>query len=105
MNKKLGAFLASMVLLALPVASLAVTVSGTPQPTPNQPIQISQIIDNVLNFIVWPLAVGAVIGLFMLAGMQFLTGHGEPGKMQEARRSVAWGVVGVIVMLLAFSII
>jgi hypothetical protein len=42
---------------------------------------------------------------FVIAGVLFLTAQGAPEKLKEAKSAVIWGVVGVIVGIVAFSII
>ena len=42
--------------------------------------------------------------MFIWAGVTFLTANGAPEKIQQARTAAMWGVVGVIVMILAYSI-
>ena len=42
---------------------------------------------------------------FIVAGVLFLTAQGEPDKITKARSAFIWGVAGVIVGIIAFSII
>lgn len=42
---------------------------------------------------------------FVLAGILFLTAQGQPEKLQTARAAFVWGVVGVIVGIIAYGII
>lgn len=42
---------------------------------------------------------------FLVAGVLFLTAAGDPGKLTIARAAFIWGIVGVVVGILAFSII
>ncbi len=48
---------------------------------------------------------GVAVISFLVAGVLFLSSHGEPEKIKQARAAVYWGVAGVIVGILAFSII
>ncbi len=85
----------------MPIVSLAINFvlpSGTANLSP------AALVVTVLNFI-WPIIVGVVIVMFITAGFLFITAQGEPGKLTSARNAVIWGVVGVVVILLAFSII
>ncbi len=55
-------------------------------------------------------AAGLVFGavaviMFIIAGVLFMTAQGQPEKVQTARQAFLWGVAGVIVGILAFSII
>jgi len=56
------------------------------------------------------LAVGLIFGAiavicFVMSGILFLTAQGAPEKLTTARSALMWGVVGVIVGIVAFSII
>ena len=42
---------------------------------------------------------------FVMAGILFLTAGGAPEKVQAARSAFIWGVAGVIVGIVAYSII
>jgi len=42
---------------------------------------------------------------FVIAGVLFLTAQGSPEKIQAARNAFLWGVAGVVVGVLAFTII
>ena len=94
----------------MPILTFAQIDIGTVQspplatgvPTTNP---VSGVMKNIINYVVWPIAVGVVIVLFIMAGMIFLTAQGEPGKIETARKAVTWGVVGVIIILISFSII
>jgi hypothetical protein len=48
---------------------------------------------------------GVAVICFLIAGILFLTAGGEPEKIKQARAAFIWGVAGVIVGILAFSII
>jgi len=48
---------------------------------------------------------GVAVIMFVVAGVLFLSAQGEPEKLKQARAAVIWGVAGVIVGILAFSII
>lgn len=56
------------------------------------------------------MAAGLIFGAvavisFVVAGVLFLTASGAPEKIQQARSAFLWGVAGVIVGIVAFSII
>ncbi len=48
---------------------------------------------------------GVAVISFVVAGVLFLSSRGEPEKIKQARSAVIWGVAGVVVGILAFSII
>jgi hypothetical protein len=100
MNKKIIIVASCLALLALPLATMAFDAG----PTPNSVVlSVPQIIDLLLNFI-WPIFAGFAVVMFLFAGFLFLTSQGDAAKVAQARQAVLWGVVGVVVGLIAFSI-
>ena len=89
--------LVSFSILSLPVIALAQGVPGTIG-------SLDQLIDRLKPFI-W--SVFGIIALicFLIAGILFLTAAGNPEKVAQARTAFLWGVAGVVVGILAFSIV
>ena len=85
----------------LPSAALAFNAGATPNANPS--LTLGTLIDIVFN-VFWIGAVAFFIVMFILAAFQFFTAQGEPEAVGQARYFVLWGVVGVAVALLAFSI-
>jgi uncharacterized membrane protein (DUF485 family) len=96
MNKNI--VLVTLVVLFLPVAALAGLKSYGP----------SYSITGMVRSL--EMAAGLIFGgvaviCFIMAGILFLTAQGQPDKLKAAKSAVIWGVAGVIVGILAFSII
>lgn len=100
MNKKLIA-LSTLVALALPAVGLAVTFGGQP---PSVALTVPGVLNVVLT-IVWWVFIAVVVVLFVAAGILFLTAQGDPTQLATARRAVIWGAAGVLVGILAYSIV
>jgi uncharacterized BrkB/YihY/UPF0761 family membrane protein len=64
---------------------------------------VQNIVTKILNP-VWEVFVGFAVIMFVFAGILFLSSSGEPEKIKTARNAVLWGVVGIVVGILAFSI-
>lgn len=59
---------------------------------------------NLVNWFAWFIAVVAVaMGLY--SGFMFISSQGEPTQLATARKTLLWAVVGIVVALIAFSII
>ena len=99
MNKKLIA-LSSALLLAMPLMSMAITDFSPPNEIS---LNVGQLVNRILG-VVWIIFLAVAIILFIFGGIQFLTAQGEPQKLTQAKNFVIWGVVGVMVAVLAFSI-
>jgi hypothetical protein len=53
----------------------------------------------------WAVFTGIVVICFIYSGVMFLSSGGEPAKLQKARSSFLWGIAGVVVGILAYSIV
>ena len=99
---KIKLALASVGALLLPVAVLAVT--GTTAPNEGSIGSLQQLIGYIEN-LVWMLFGLIAVVSFLMAGILLLTAGGQPEKIQAARSAFIWGVAGVVVGILAFSIL
>lgn len=88
--------LASLSVLLLPVLAFA-------QPAVRVG-NLQQLINSIENFI-WIIFGLIVVIAFISAAILFLTANGQAEKITAARQSFIWGVVGVIVGIIAYSIV
>lgn len=101
MNKYIFTLLLLVTLLVAPVTIFATIDPGTlPQV---KVFSITDLVNAMLNFI-WPAFSGFAVLMFILAGGLFLTAQGNPGRVENARLAVIWGIVGIVIGILAFSI-
>lgn len=98
MSAKKISFLVLLATLFLPIYVSAQLVSFGPNMT------IERIILGILNKI-WIIFGAFAVIMFIWAGITFLTSQGAPQKIEQARAAVLWGVVGVIVGIISYSII
>ena len=95
MNKKIS-YLAILATLILPfIANAQIKSYGG--------ITLNRLIPNIES-LAWTVFACIVVVCFVVAGVMFLTAQGEPEKVKAARSSFIWGVAGVIVGILAYSI-
>lgn len=99
MKKKL-LFLVLLSILILPSIVNAWEVPAEPATVGS----IGTAIKNIVNT-VWMLFSGLGVILIMFSGILFLSSNGDPSKLSQARQSFLWGVVGILIGILAFSII
>jgi len=103
-NKSLFFPLILTIFSVLSFPSLILSQTSFPSTPSGQVVSIQNILIIILN-IIWPIVVTLVIIFFVTAGFKFLTAQGDPNKVGEARRFLIWAIVGIIVIILAFSII
>ncbi len=106
MSKKYLSALILLGVLTISVAPFVASAAGGTSinpPTPNG-LNVAGIMQQVFTPI-WQLFVGIAVIMFVVAGILFVTSSGDPGKLATARNSVIWGVVGIVVAVIAFSIV
>lgn len=62
------------------------------------------ILTTVINVIVAVVGFLAVV-MIVLGGISFVTSQGDTAKVAKARNTILYGVVGLVVALLAFAIV
>jgi len=101
MSKKLKIAAAASILLSLPLATV-LAIDFAPPGVLN--VTVTGLITKILD-IVWAVFIGIAVILFIIAGVAFLTAQGDAEKIAKARQFVIWGAAGIVVALLAFSIV
>ncbi|MBR3256094.1 hypothetical protein IKG10_00240 [Candidatus Saccharibacteria bacterium] len=61
-------------------------------------------ITNILNVIIGVLGIIAVI-VIILGGIQYMTSAGDPGKVKKAKDTILYGIIGLVICVLAFAIV
>ena len=70
---------------------------------PPEYIPFSVLVSNVLQVVLFIAGVLAVLFL-LIAGIQYITAGGDPVKTAAARSGIVNAIIGIIIILLAFSI-
>ena len=65
---------------------------------------VANIVLIILN-VLWIISIVFTVIMFVIAGFKFMTAQGDISKVIEARNAVVWGTAGVIVIILAWSIV
>jgi intracellular sulfur oxidation DsrE/DsrF family protein len=74
-------------------------------PTPVQNTSdVIKVLNNVKNLI-WIVLGVLVVIMFIWAGITFVTSEGDPGKIGKARDRLLYGIIGIIVALLAGGVL
>ena len=91
MNKKLISLFTSALFLVMPAVLFAAA------------LDVKESINRLLNLVVWPVFIGAVVVMGVWAGFLFVTAQGDASKLATARKAVLWTIIGVVVGIAAFS--
>lgn len=98
MYKKLVVFTG---LLVTPLMVLAFNSGTLPNAAPT--LSVSDLID-IVFLIIWPVVIAFSIISFITAAILFMTAQDDPLKLIHARQAVLFGIIGLVVAFLAFSI-
>jgi hypothetical protein len=99
--KKIALSLITIGAIALPIIALA-QIGGTP---PTNFVTDLTTLGNRIVAQVWIVFTIIAVICFVVAGVLFLTAAGNPEKVQQARTAFLWGVAGVVVGIVAYTII
>ena len=61
-------------------------------------------VDAIITTIIGVLGIVAVV-VIILGGTQYVLSQGDPGKVKKAKDTIMYGVIGLVVALLAFAIV
>ena len=102
-SKKLFSALFLLLILFVPAGAFA-DINFSSEPNNTSAINIPLLLNTILT-IVWWFFLAIVVVAFVVIGVLFLLAQGDPTKLQEARRAFYWALAGVLIGLLAFSIL
>ena len=63
-----------------------------------------ELVQNIINAVVLVLGIVAVI-VIILGGVQYMTSSGDAAKVKKAKDTILYGVIGLIVCVLAYAIV
>ncbi|MDO5452003.1 MAG: hypothetical protein Q4F56_02855 [Candidatus Saccharibacteria bacterium] len=59
---------------------------------------------NIINGVIAVLGLVAVV-IIIVGGIQYMTSTGDAGKVKKAKDTILYGIIGLIVCILAFAIV
>ena len=64
---------------------------------------IEKTIGNIISTVIGILGIVCVI-IIIMGGVQYMTSSGDAGKVKKAKDTILYGVIGLIICVLAFAI-
>ena len=71
---------------------------------PQDGASLTEIVQSILNWIFGSIGIVAVV-MIIIGGFNFLTSAGDPGKVKKGKDTILYGIIGLVVALLAFAIV
>lgn len=104
-----AAFLSSIVLPAQDTQAINVIRDGQgntqfTQDAVSQDISKNGTIQNIINILLFVLGTAAVIAI-IIAGITYTTANGDASKTKQAKDTIMYAVIGLIVALMAWGIV
>ena len=65
---------------------------------------LMQTLNIIINVIIGVIGFVAVV-VIILGGVQYTTSSGDPGKVKKAKDTILYGIIGLVVAILAFAIV
>lgn len=80
------------------------TTPGTQMPDTLGDTNLSENIIGIINAVIGVLGIVAVI-VIIIGGVQYMTSSGDAGKVKKAKDTILYGIIGLVVCVLAFAIV
>lgn len=61
-------------------------------------------VNNILNAVIGALGLVAVV-VIIIGGVSYMTSGGDAGKVKTAKNTILYGVIGLVICVLAFAIV
>lgn len=65
---------------------------------------LNTMIKSVLNWIFGIIGIVAVV-MIILGGFNMMTSAGDPGKVKKGKDTILYGIIGLVIAILAFAIV
>jgi hypothetical protein len=65
---------------------------------------LNSIITIIINTLIFAIGIVAVV-MIIMGGISYATSQGDPAKVKKGKDTILYGVIGVVVSLLAFAIV
>ncbi|MBI2054360.1 MAG: TrbC/VirB2 family protein [Candidatus Staskawiczbacteria bacterium] len=98
-NRKIAHAILLAGIILIPVAAMA--ASALQQPPEGKTF------DQIISFIkglIYTIGIALVVIMLLISGIMFITSAGDPEKVQRARNTLLYAVVGAVVLIVAASI-
>jgi cytochrome bd-type quinol oxidase subunit 2 len=79
-------------------------VNGANKAGQGSPAKIEPLALNLINLAIYAVGIIAVV-MIVFAGVQYATSQGDGAKTKKAKDTIMYAVIGLIVAILAFSIV
>lgn len=83
---------------------MAVDIKGQVTQVEGGKVSLESSIKNILSVVFAVIGVIAVI-MIVIGGIHYMTSQGDTQKLQKAKNTILYGIIGMVIALLAFAIV
>ena len=65
---------------------------------------LNDVIKNIVNAIIFAIGIIAVV-MIIIGGINYATSQGDPAKVKKGKDTILYGIIGLVVALLAYAIV
>ena len=65
---------------------------------------LNEIVHTIINTVIFVVGMLAVV-MIILGGVNYATSQGDPNKVNKAKSTIMYGIIGLVICLLAFAIV
>jgi multisubunit Na+/H+ antiporter MnhB subunit len=65
---------------------------------------LNNVIQAIINTVIFVVGIVAVV-MVILGGIKYSTSQGDSGKVKSAKDTIMYGIIGLVVAILAFAIV
>lgn len=68
------------------------------------PTDLNKMVQSVLNWVFGIIGIVAVI-MIIMGGFNMMISSGDPGKVKKGKDTILYGIIGLVIAILAFAIV
>lgn len=87
-----------------PLITLAAVKPAKPDMVGDESNDLTTNVQQIINNVILVLGVVAVI-VIIIGGISYMTSSGDAGKVKKAKDTILYGVIGLVICVLAFAIV
>ena len=66
--------------------------------------ELNVVVNTIINTIIFVIGMISVV-MIILGGISYATSQGDPGKVKKGKDTILYGIIGLVISLLAFAIV
>ena len=69
-----------------------------------QSSDLNNVVNTIINTVIFIIGMVAVV-MVILGGISYATSQGDPGKVKKGKDTILYGIIGLVIAILAFAIV